>query len=51
MGRRDFSHREQKKTKKDPKKLPQLSITTPVAEVEVIKKGKKREGREVEEEE
>jgi hypothetical protein len=51
MGKRDYGHREQKKTKKDPKKLPGLSISTPVPEVEVIKKGKKREGREVEEEE
>jgi len=51
MGKRDYSHREQKKAKKDPKKLHQITITTPVPEVEVIRKGKRREGREVEEEE
>ena len=51
MGSRDYGHREKKKVKKDTGKSLNLSITTPVPEVEVIKKGKKREGREVEEEE
>ncbi len=43
MGRRDYRHRETKKQKKDPKKLPQITITTAPANVEVIKKGKKEE--------
>ncbi len=51
MGSRDKGHKEQKKQKKDPKKLPQISIMTTSTEVEVIKKGKQREGRKVEEEE
>ncbi|HJX13992.1 MAG TPA: hypothetical protein VJ377_10775 [Dehalococcoidales bacterium] len=50
MGSRDYRHREQKKSKKDLKKLPQVILTTTPTEVEVIKKGKQREGR-VEEEE
>jgi len=51
MGRRDYSQREKKKGRKDPKKIAPVSIisTAPV-EVEVIKKGKKKHG-EVEEEE
>lgn len=49
MGRRDFSHREKKKTKKEAKKLPPVTIMTPPVEVEVIRKGKKRE-EELEEE-
>jgi hypothetical protein len=43
MGKRDYSHREKKKTKKEAKKLPPVTIMTPPAEVEVIRKGKKRE--------
>jgi hypothetical protein len=50
MGSRDYSHRERKKIKKDVKKLPGVTITTPTAEVEVIRKKKKREGMEAEEE-
>jgi len=46
MGRRDYRHRETKKTKKDARKLPQITITTTPANVEVIKKGKKREEEE-----
>lgn len=46
MGSRDYRHREQKKTKKDPKKLPQITITTTPANVEVIRKRKKREEEE-----
>ena len=41
MGRRDFRHREPKKTKKDIKRLSTDTILTPPATVEVIKKGKK----------
>ena len=41
MGRRDFRHREPKKTKKDTKKLSADIILPPPATVEVIKKGKK----------
>ncbi len=46
MGSRDYRHREPKKQKKDPKKLPQINITPTPANVEVIKKGKKREEEE-----
>jgi hypothetical protein len=48
MGKRDFSHREQKKTKKDARKLPPVSIVTTPASVEVIKRERKK--REDEEE-
>jgi hypothetical protein len=41
MGSRDYRRREAKKPKKDAKKLPQVSILPPPAEVEVVKKGKK----------
>jgi hypothetical protein len=51
MGSRDKGHKEPKKQKKDIKKIPQLSVITTPTEVEVIKKGKQREGRRVEEEE
>lgn len=47
MGSRDYRHRETKKTKKDAKKLPKISIMTTPANVEVIRKGKKREEEEV----
>jgi len=48
MGSRDYRHRESKKTKKDDKKLPKISITTTPANVEVIRKvRKKREEEEV----
>jgi len=51
MGRQgDYSHREKKKTKKEAKKMPPVTIMTPPVEVEVIRKGKKREGIELEEE-
>jgi hypothetical protein len=43
LGKRDYGHREPRKSKKDAKKLPQVEIMTPPASVEVIKKGKKRE--------
>lgn len=48
MGRRDYRHREPKKVKKDAKKLPPLNILTTPVNVEVVKKGKKREGEEAE---
>ena len=48
MGGRDYRHRESKKTKKDTKKLPPLTILPTTVNVEVIKKVKKE--REVEEE-
>jgi hypothetical protein len=51
MGSRgDYSHREKKKTKKDSRKISPVSVMTTPVEVEVIKKGKKREGKEPEEE-
>ena len=50
MGKRDYRHREPKKTKKDTRKISPISIMPPPAQVEVIKKGKKKR-EEVEEEE
>ena len=47
MGKRDYRRREPKKAKKDAKKLPPVSILAKPG-VEVIKKGKKGEGEEVE---
>jgi hypothetical protein len=50
MGRRDYRHREPKKSKKDAKKVPPATIIIqPPIEVEVIKKGKQKR-EEVEEE-
>ena len=46
MGSRDYRHRETKKKKKDDKKLPQVSILKKPVNVEVIRKGKKREEEE-----
>ena len=47
MARRgNYSHRETKKAKKDAKKLPRVTITTTPANVEVIRKGKKKEEEE-----
>jgi|GEM_PF-984268 len=53
MGRQgDYSHREKKKARKDARKAPpSVSIVTPPVEVQVIKKGKRREGRRPDEEE
>ena len=49
MARRgNYSHRETRKTKKDEKKIPRVTITTTPANVEVV--GKKRKKREEEEE-
>ena len=50
MGRRDYRHREPKKSKKDSKKIGPIGIIQPSAQVEVIKKGKKKR-EEAEEEE
>jgi hypothetical protein len=52
MGRTgDYSKREKKKGKKDTKKIAPISIIAPSVEVQVIKKGKMREGRRPDEEE
>ena len=48
MGRRDYRHREPKKTKKDAKKISPLNIVSTPANVEVIRKVRKK--REEEEE-
>jgi len=46
MGKRDYRHREIKKTKKDAKMTPVTTIIQPPATVEVIKKGKKETEKE-----
>ncbi len=51
MGSRDKGRREAKKPRKDARIIPQVTTLAPPPEVEVIKKGKQREGRRVEEEE
>jgi hypothetical protein len=48
MGRRDYRHREPKKVKKNAKKISPLNIVSTPANVEVIKKVRKK--REEEEE-
>jgi len=48
MGRRDFRHREPKKTKKESKKISPADILPPPVIVGVVKKGKKK--RELKEE-
>ena len=48
MGRRDYRHRESKKPKKDTKKISPLDIVSTPANVEIIKKVRKK--REEEEE-
>ena len=40
MGRRDYRHREPKKTKKEPKKISPTDILPPPMIVEVVKKKK-----------
>lgn len=50
MGKRDYRHREPKKAKKDAKKISPVSILPPTVNVEVIKKGRKQQEREEEEE-
>jgi hypothetical protein len=50
MGKRDYRHRESKKQKRETKKIAPVNFLQPSAQVEVIKKGKKkREGAEGEE--
>ena len=51
MGSRDKGRREAKKPKKDTKNISPVTIVTAPPEVEVIRKGKQREGRRAEEEE
>jgi hypothetical protein len=52
MGRQgDYSKREKKKGRKDIKKLPSVNIIVPPVEVQVIRKGKQRDGRRSDEEE
>jgi hypothetical protein len=51
MGKGDRGHKESKKPKKDAKKISQITAMSTPVEVQVIKKGKQREGRRVEEEE
>ncbi len=52
MGRQgNYAHHEKKKSKKVARKTPPVSIITPPIDVEVIKKGKMREGRRSDEEE
>lgn len=46
MRRGDYRHREPKKTKKCNKKIDTSSILVTTATVQVIKKGKKKEGDE-----
>jgi hypothetical protein len=43
MGRRDFRWREAKKPKKGAKKIKTVSEIVPQVQVEVVKKGKKKE--------
>ena len=51
MGKRDYRHRESKKSKKDTKKIAPITIIQPSVQVEVIGTGKnKREEAEGEEE-
>ena len=49
MGSRDYRKREPKKQKKSAKKISEVNIVTTPVEVEVIKKGKKKEWFEEEE--
>ena len=48
MGRRDYRHREPKKSKKDLKKLPTFTILPKPVNVEVVKKRRKEEAEEAE---
>ena len=43
MGRRDYRHRESKKSKKKDKGVAEFSSLPPPVEVQVVKKGKKQE--------
>jgi hypothetical protein len=42
MGRRDYRHREPKKSKRDARKISPVTIVPPPMTVEVIKKSKKK---------
>ncbi|MBF8266971.1 MAG: hypothetical protein HW388_479 [Dehalococcoidia bacterium] len=44
MGDRDYSHREEKKSKKEAKNT-KVETLTPSPETEVVKKGKTRKGK------
>lgn len=46
MGGRDYRKREQKKSKKDSKKITAATILPPSMTVEVVKKGKKEKTEE-----
>ncbi len=47
MGRRDYRHREPKKSKKDAKKIPPVNTLITPANVEVVRKARKKgEGEE-----
>jgi hypothetical protein len=49
MGSRgDYSRHEKKKTKKRAKKINPVTLVAPPVEVEVVRRGKKREGSEPE---
>lgn len=50
MGSRDIRKKQAKKPKKDAKRNPQVSIIAPQPAVEIIRKPKKHEGREGDEE-
>ena len=50
MSRRDYRHREPKKSKKEAKKLPVVNLIPTPVNVEVVKKEKKKEKAEGEEE-
>ena len=49
MGRRDFRHREPKKTKKESKKISPVDILPPSVATELVKKVKKKQESEEEE--
>jgi len=42
MGRRDYRHREPKKSKRDARKISPVTIAPPTVNVEVVKKSKKK---------
>lgn len=46
MASKDYRHREQKKSKKDVKKILATSVQPPTPPVEVIKRGKKEQPEE-----
>ncbi len=46
MGRKDFGHKEAKKSKKDAKKILSTNMEVPPPPVEVIRRGKKDKSEE-----